>query len=158
QLKQNVTIRIPEAGINRSFISDPNGVAQINFEANLTLWSPENPKLYEVTVEAGGDRVQDSLGFRTLEQKSAGILLNGKPVVLRGVCIHEEAPFRSGRAYSREDALTLLGWAKELGANFVRLAHYPHNELMIREADRMGIMVWSEIPVYWTILWEDPGT
>ena len=80
------------------------------------------------------------------------------PIFLRGVCIHEEAPFRGGRAYSREDAQTLLGWARELGANFVRLAHYPHNEFMIREADRMGIMVWSEIPVYWTILWENPAT
>src|SRR5688500_19203574 len=52
---------------------------------------------------------------------------------LRGICMHEEAPFRGGRAYSREDALTLLGWARELGANFVRLAHYPHNELIVRE-------------------------
>lgn len=81
-----------------------------------------------------------------------------RPIFLRGVCLHEEAPVRGGRAYSREDALTLLAWAKELGANFVRLAHYPHNEFMIREADRMGIMVWSEIPVYWTILWDNPAT
>jgi len=73
-------------------------------------------------------------------------------------CIHEEAPFRGGRAFSNEDAKTLLGWAKELGCNFVRLAHYPHNEAMIREADRLGIMVWSEIPVYWTILWENTST
>ena len=84
--------------------------------------------------------------------------MNGRPIFLRGVSVHEEAPLRGGRANSREDARTLLGWARELGANFVRLAHYPHNEYMIREADRMGIMVWSEIPVYWTILWENPAT
>jgi len=52
----------------------------------------------------------------------------------------------------------LLGWARELGANFVRLAHYPHNEHTIREADRLGILLWSEIPVYWTIQWENPAT
>jgi beta-glucuronidase len=155
---QRITIRIPEAGINKSFTTDANGAAAINFDADLKLWSPENPKLYEVTIEAESDRVQDQIGFRSIETRGIEILLNGRPIFLRGVCIHEEAPFRGGRAYSREDARTLLGWAKELGANFVRLAHYPHNEAMIREADRMGLMVWSEIPVYWTILWENPAT
>ena len=109
-------------------------------------------------VEAETDRVQDQIGFRSIEARGTEILLNGQPIFLRGVCIHEEAPFRGGRAFSREDAVTLLGWAKELGCNFVRLAHYPHNEFMIREADKLGIMVWSEIPVYWTILWENPAT
>src|SRR5262249_58216492 len=101
---------------------------------------------------------KDQIGFRSIETKGTEILINGKPLFLRGVCIHEEAPLRSGRANSREDARTLLGWARELGVNFVRLAHYPHNEYMIREADRMGIMVWSEIPVYWTIQWENQAT
>ncbi len=158
KLVQKITIRIPEARISKSFTTDANGLAQISFEASLTLWSPANPKLYEVTIETEADHVQDEIGFRSIETKGTEILLNGKPVFLRGVCIHEEAPFRGGRAYSREDALTLLNWAKELGANFVRLAHYPHNEFMLREADRMGIMVWSEIPVYWTILWENSAT
>jgi len=158
QLKQDITVRIPEARISKSFATDANGFARVNFEAGLALWSPENPKLYDVVIESGVDHVEDQIGFRNIESKGAEILLNGKPVFLRGVCIHEEAPFRSGRAYSREDAITLLGWARELGVNFVRLAHYPHNEFMIREADRMGIMVWSEIPVYWTILWDNPGT
>ena len=158
KLKQRITIRIPEAGISKSFTTDASGSAAIDFKADLKLWSPENPKLYEVTIEAETDQVRDQIGFRSVETRGTDILLNGRPIFLRGVCIHEEAPLRGGRAYSREDALTLLGWAKELGANFVRLAHYPHNELMIREADRLGIMVWSEIPVYWTILWENPAT
>ena len=158
KLDQKITIRIPEARISKSFATDTNGVAQINFDARLTLWAPDNPKLYQVVIETETDRLQDEIGFRSIETKGTEILLNGKPIFLRGVCIHEEAPFRGGRAYSREDAVTLLNWAKELGANFVRLAHYPHNEFMLREADRMGIMVWSEIPVYWTILWENPST
>ena len=158
KLKQRVTIRIPEAGISKSFAADSNGLAEIDFSAYLKLWSPENPKLYDLVVESETDQVRDQIGFRRLETKGTDILLNGRPIFLRGICIHEEAPLRGGRAYSREDARTLLGWAKELGANFVRLAHYPHNEFMVREADRMGIMVWSEIPVYWTIQWENPAT
>ena len=155
---QRVTIGIPEARISKTFSTDANGYSEISFDANLALWSPENPKLYEVLIESESDRLKDQIGFRSIETRGTEILLNGRPVFLRGVCIHEEAPFRSGRAYSEEDARTLLGWARELGANFVRLAHYPHNEAMIREADRLGIMVWSEIPVYWTILWENQAT
>ena len=157
-LNQKVTVRIPEAGITKSFTTDANGYTEISFNADLTLWSPHNPKLYDVSIEAETDRVSDQIGFRSIEARGTEIFLNGRPIFLRGICIHEEAPFRGGRAYSREDALTLLRWAKELGCNFVRLAHYPHNEFMIREADRLGIMVWSEIPVYWTILWENPAT
>jgi beta-glucuronidase len=158
KLNQKITVRIPEAGVSKSFTTDGSGFAKIDFHADLKLWSPEDPKLYEVFVEAETDRVRDLIGFRSIETRGTDILLNGRPIFLRGVCIHEEAPLRGGRAYSREDAVTLLSWAKDLGANFVRLAHYPHNEFIVREADRMGIMVWSEIPVYWTIQWENPAT
>lgn len=158
QLRQRVTIRIPEAGVSRSFTTNAGGFAAIDFRANLKLWSPEDPKIYEVFVETETEEVRDQIGFRSIETRGTEILLNGRPVFLRGICAHEEAPIRGGRAFSREDAVTLLGWARELGANFVRLAHYPHNELIIREADRMGILLWSEIPVYWTIQWENPET
>jgi beta-glucuronidase len=158
KLNQRITVRIPEAGISKTFTTDNSGLAAIDFNADLRLWSPENPKLYDVIIEAENDRVRDQIGFRSIETRGTEILLNGQPIFLRGICIHEEAPLRGGRAHSREDAQTLLGWAKELGANFVRLAHYPHNEFMIREADRLGILVWSEIPVYWTIQWENPAT
>jgi beta-glucuronidase len=85
-------------------------------------------------------------------------LLNGEPIFLRGVSLHEEALLRPGRAFTPEDARTLLGWAKELGCNYVRLAHYPHNEYMVREAERLGLLVWAEVPVYWSIDWENPNT
>ena len=154
KLSQRIRLRIPEAGIDRSFTADANGFAAIDFNADLKLWSPEDPKLYEVWI----DEVRDQIGFRSIETRGTEILLNGRPIFLRGICMHEEAPLRGGRAYSREDAQMLLGWARELGANFVRLAHYPHNEFTIREADRLGLLLWSEIPVYWTILWENPAT
>ncbi len=156
---QKVSVRIPEAGIDVTTTTDETGYAALHIPvSSLKLWSPEEPKLYEVTVSTGTDKVTDRIGFRSIETRGTDILLNGKPVFLRGVSIHEEAPFRSGRAFSDEDARTLLGWAKELGCNFVRLAHYPHNEFMLREADRLGLMVWSETPVYWTIAWDNPAT
>jgi len=158
QAAQKIRIQIPEAKIDNTFETDANGTATIDLNANLTMWSPQQPKLYEVIISTANDTVRDQIGFRNIEVKGPDILLNGRPIFLRGVCIHEEAPIRGGRSFSQEDARILLGWAKELGCNFVRLAHYPHNEFMIREADRLGLMVWSEIPVYWGIQWDNPVT
>jgi beta-glucuronidase len=158
KLKQKVTIEIPEANIRHTVTTDSNGEAEVSFPARLTLWSPANPKLYQVRIQAETETLTDTIGFRSIEVKGSEILLNGKPIFLRGVSVHEEAPFRTGRAHSPEDARTLLGWVKELGGNFVRLAHYPHSESMTREADRLGLLVWSEVPVYWTIDWENQAT
>jgi beta-glucuronidase len=155
---QQVKIEIPDLNIVETVTTDADGKAAFRFPAKLELWSPENPRLYQVEISGAGDRVTDEIGFRTIETRGSKILLNGKPIFLRGISIHEEAPFRGGRAFSPEDDATLLGWAKELGCNFVRLAHYPHNEGMVRAADRMGLLVWSEIPVYWDIQWKNPDT
>ncbi len=158
-----VTVRIPELALERTVAANSTGVAEFSFsDKRLQLWSPDHPKLYKVEIESSADgakdKIEDEIGFRSIAVRGRDILLNGAPIFLRGVSIHEEAPYRSGRAYSDEDARTLLGWAKELGANFVRLAHYPHNEHMLRMADRMGLMGWSEIPVYWSIAWDNPAT
>jgi beta-glucuronidase len=155
----SVTIEIPEAHVKETAAVDGAGRAVFKIGAKmLQLWTPENPKLYEVKISAGDDSVSDEIGFRTIETGGTQILLNGKPIFLRGISVHEEAPFRSGRAFSEEDDRTLLNWAKELGCNFVRLAHYPHNEDMVRLADRMGLLVWEEVPVYWEMQWQDPAT
>jgi beta-glucuronidase len=124
--------------------------------SDLERWSPETPKLYKVRISAGQDSIDELIGFRTVETRGTEILLNGKPVFLRGISIHAEAPYRTGRANTDKDAETLLGWAKELGCNFVRLAHYPHDETMLRAADRMGLLVWSENPVYWALQFDKP--
>ncbi len=157
-LKQEVALRIPEAKTKKSITTDTNGYGEFTVKANVKRWSPEHPKLYDVQLIEGQDTLHDDIGFRTIETKGTQILLNGKPIFLRGISIHEEAPMRGGRAYSREDDRTLLTWAKELDCNYVRLAHYPHNEAMLREADRMGLLVWSEIPVYWTVQFDNPYT
>jgi beta-glucuronidase len=138
--------------------TDENGKAAISLkEPGLRLWSPASPVLYRVMLSAGDDHLEDEIGFRTIETRGTQILLNGQPIFLKGICIHAEAPARTGRAYTEQDAETLLGWAHELGANYVRLAHYPHSERMTRLADRMGILVWSEIPVYWAVHFDDPA-
>jgi beta-glucuronidase len=158
QSPQKITLDIPEAGVHQSVATDAAGRAAFRFTAKLELWSPEHPKLYDVVLSSGADSIHDQIGFRTIEVEGASILLNGKPIFLRGISMHEEAAFREGRAFSPEDAQILLGWVKDLGCNFVRFAHYPHNENEVRLADRMGLLVWSEIPVYWDIDWSNPAT
>ncbi len=163
QLAQKVTLEIPEAGVHETVTTDAAGRASFRVSAKLDrqkleLWSPEHPKLYDIVLSGGADTVHDQIGFRTIEVQAGKILLNGKPIFLRGISMHEEAPFREGRAFSPEDAQTLLGWAKDLGCNFVRLTHYPHNENEIRLADRIGLLIWSEIPVYWDVDWQNPAT
>ena len=153
-----VTLNIPELKIKKTIKTTADGTASINMKAKPQLWCPENPKRYQVEITLDNSMIADSIGFRMIETRGKQILLNGKPIFLKGISIHEEKPNGGGRANSTEDAHTLLSWAKELGCNFVRLAHYPHNEYMVREAERMGIMVWSEIPCYWTIDWKNTKT
>ncbi len=156
---QTVTLRIPELKVNEQVETAADGTALVTLKAkNLQLWSPDSPKRYRVEVGLGDEVIADSIGFRTIETRGKQILLNGQPIFLKGISMHEEKPNGGGRANSTADAHTLLSWAKELGCNFVRLAHYPHNEYAVREAERMGMLVWSEIPVYWTIAWGNAQT
>lgn len=155
---RSVTIEIPELKVKQTVNTDNTGYGTFEFKCKPTLWSPENPKLYVVRLTSDTDTVEDEVGLRTIETRGKEIYLNGKKLFCRGISIHEEAPIRSGRAWSVEDATVLLGWAKEMNCNFVRLAHYQHNENMVRTAERMGLLVWSEIPCYWTIQWENEGT
>jgi len=153
-----VEVSIPELGKKVITPTDTNGIAAFSIKAKPLLWSPENPKRYGVTLEMGKDKVEDQIGFRTITTNGTDILLNGRSVFLKGISIHEEAPFKTGRVTTVEEVRTLLQWARELGCNYVRLAHYPHNEHMVREAEAMGLMVWSEIPVYWTVAFNNEDT
>ena len=155
---QAVTVSIPELGVSETAQADAGGVARLRLPFAGERWSPEAPRLYRVVVEAETDRVEDRVGFRTVETDGYDVLLNGEPVFLRGISIHEEAPGRGGRGLTESDDRQLLRWAKDLGCNYVRLAHYPHNEAMVRAADEMGLLVWSEIPAYWALTWDDPAT
>ncbi|WP_345947974.1 glycoside hydrolase family 2 TIM barrel-domain containing protein [Mucilaginibacter sp. PAMB04274] len=146
-----ISIEIPELKYKKQV---PATAQVTKLSINLPkvqLWSPVQPKLYKVLVSTATDRVEDKIGFRTIEAYGKQVLLNGKPLFMRGISIHGEIPQDVRRAYSEADARQLLGQARELGCNMVRLAHYPHDETTTRLADSLGIVVWSEIPVYWTI-------
>ena len=150
--QKEITICIPELNIDRKYKVGENGTVDFEILNNaITYWCPETPKLYGVELINDQEIINDKIGFRTIEVKGKEILLNGKPQFLKGISIHEENPIRANRNYCKEDAQMMLGWAKELGCNFVRLAHYPHNEYMVRLAEEMGFMIWDEDPVYWNI-------
>jgi beta-glucuronidase len=155
---QKMTIDIPELKISEKIVTDNKGYAGIDLKRKIKLWTPELPKLYRVILHIENDTITDRIGFRTIKVNGTQILLNGKPVFLRGVNIHEEIPQKKARAYSDTDAHVLIGWAKELGCNFVRLVHYPHNEYEIKLAEEKGLMVWEEIPVYQGIDFADSAT
>ncbi|HAQ37211.1 MAG TPA: glycoside hydrolase family 2 TIM barrel-domain containing protein [Saprospiraceae bacterium] len=156
---QKVIFSIAELNIQKELFTNDDGYVQFEIlSKKIGLWSDTHPKLYDISLETETDAIKDRIGFRQIKTIGPEILLNGEKIFLRGICIHEENPVRGGRAYSMDDARILLGWAKELGCNFVRLAHYPHNENIVRLADEMGMLVWEEIPVYWTIQWGNEET
>lgn len=157
---QQVKVLIPDLGVEAS--SSTNSRGEANFTISLpkfTPWSPTQPQLYRVYVSTLTDQLSDKVGFRTIATRGKQILLNDKPLFLKGISIHEEYPLEGGgRVKSLEQARYLLNQAKALNANFVRLAHYPHNQHTVRLADELGLLVWSEIPVYWTINWHNTET
>ena len=159
---REVHVRIAELGLDLAGRTDGQGVLKVSAPApkRLARWSPETPKLYDVVIQAGEDRLSDRVGFRTIETKGSEILLNGKPIFLRGISLHEEEfGDNPARAISEAGARALLAEIKQgLHGNFVRLAHYPHSEITTRLADEMGLLVWSEIPVYWLVDFGNPRT
>ena len=156
---KEIEINIPEFNFVQKYKTNNEGLMIESKVLNdLVLWTPENPKLYTIIITLDGEEILDQIGFRTIETKDKSILLNGKPIFLRGISIHDEMPNGGGRIHKLEDILMLLDWVSDLGCNFVRLAHYPHNEYMVKEAEKKGLLIWEEIPVYWTISWDNIDT
>lgn len=149
-------LTISELGIKQTF-QVANGSGEILLEAAPELWSPENPRLYDVELSCCGDEVRDRVGFREIRVDGMDIVLNGKPVFLRGISCHEDS-VEHGKALTDEERLENIRAAKELGCNFMRVAHYPHSERMAQLADEMGLLLWEEIPVYWDIHFSSEDT
>ncbi len=116
------------------------------------LWSPNQPHMYEVyTVLKDGsgnvmDKTREPLGFRWYDfDADRGFILNGEPMKLQGVNFHQDYLNR-GNAVSIAQKKEDLQHIKDMGVNFVRLAHYPHHPVVMDLADRLGLLVWAEIP------------
>ncbi len=154
---QPVEITIEGLGIKHALATDAKGRASFEINAKPRLWQPGSPTMYRVRVSTAGDAVEDEIAFRTIETKGSDILLNGQPVFLKGVNFHEEIPQRQGRAYSDADAAMILNEVKALGCNFIRTAHYPQNERIVRMAEKTGILVWEEIPLWQGIEFSNPA-
>ena len=120
--------------------------------ANPKLWSPENPYLYHLQTkivedEKVLDEVSNAIGFRWFGFDSQkGFFLNGKKYILHGTNRHQDRQGK-GSALSDEDQIEDLNIIKNMGANFLRLAHYPQAPEVLRLADQLGIIIWEEIPV-----------
>jgi len=125
-----------------------------------SLWSPESPVLYDLTVELMGsgrvlDAVTEKVGFKDFSIDGNRFLLNGAPCFLKGVCRHDmwgEQGFTLTDAQIERD----LRLIKQMGANFVRLVHYPHDVRVIDAADRIGLLVSEEPGLWWSDM-SNPG-
>jgi beta-glucuronidase len=150
-----VRLRIPELGIEASAFAK-DGSASLRVQAGPELWSPDSPRLYRFELECGEDRVGDRIGFRDIRVEGRDILLNGAPVFLRGICVHEDHA-ATGRTTDEATIRSTIARAKELNCNYIRLAHYPHDGRFARIADEEGILLWAEVPVYWAIQFSNPA-
>ena len=155
----NIKLIIDELNLQRSFTTNKNGEIDefIKFK-NIDLWSPDNPKLYNVTVKIEGDEIVDQIGFREIKTKGKQIFLNGSPIKFKGISMHAEPIGEKGVAFSKAHFESLVTTSKELNINFIRAAHYPYTRHMAKVCDELGIMLWEEIPVYWNINWTNKQT
>jgi beta-glucuronidase len=149
-------VRVAELGINAP-LAITAGVGRMELKAAPALWSPQSPRLYTVAFEFEGDTITEQIGFREIRAQGQHILLNGKPVYLKGICVHEDDVLL-GKVSTEADVRRRLADAKALGCNFLRLSHYPHHEHVAQLADELGFLLWEEIPVYWAIDFANPAT
>ena len=151
QGKADVLLRLRDASgrtVVEETIKDVSGV----FSKEITVKQPhlwnglEDPYLYTVELTAGGDKAVTEIGFRYYSvDRDKGFFLNGKPYPLRGVSMHQDTDGKAS-ALTYQDYDSDYETIRELGCNFLRLAHYPHNDYAFRLCDRMGIIVQTEIP------------
>ncbi|AFU98802.1 glycoside hydrolase family 2 protein [Simiduia agarivorans] len=137
--QKNYRLPLPE-GVSLPVLKQPS------------LWSPDSPALYQLNIELKDDAgkvlhaKRQSVGYRFFSMPDGkGLLLNGKPLLLRGTHRHEEHA-GVGAAMSNEQHRADMAQIKKLGANFVRLAHYPQDPSVYQAADELGLILWDELP------------
>ena len=132
----------------------PAGASEevVTFEVSAPdLWSPAEPNLYELRASLRSEHGEDAwscrTGFREIGIRGSRFELNGEQLVLKGVCRHDMWKDQ-GFTLTRQQMAQDMGMIKGLGANFVRLVHYPHHRHIVELADALGLLV-SEEPGYW---------
>ena len=150
-----VQIRLSLNGRNVLAARSDAGNKTVNTEIRFpALWDPENPVLYDLYVDllSGNnvvDTVSEKIGIKDFSIKGNMFMLNGKPCFLKGVCRHDmwgEQGFTLTDCQIDRD----LQMIKALGANFIRLVHYPHDRRVIEAADRIGLLVSEEPGLWWS--------
>ena len=149
---QKVNLGTRTVGRNRT--TDLRGRTKVR---SPRLWSPPDPQLYDVRLTAdAGDSPRGRLrraathrlksGIRSLQVAGGRLLLNGEPTNMRGVFLHED-DFVKGSALGNAERENIINQARGLGATMLR-SHYPMHPQMHELADRLGVFIWSEIPVF----------
>lgn len=150
----NLKIIDPSGKVIKEETKTINQWKDINLlSAELTkplLWSPDNPLLYtcEITLTTTTEKMtyKDSFGFRHFEFVEKGpFLLNGKRLLLRGTHRHEDHAGVAA-AMTEEQIVQEMELMKEMGVNFIRLGHYQQSRIVLEACNRLGILVWEEIP------------
>ncbi|WP_396600603.1 glycoside hydrolase family 2 protein [Algibacter sp. R77976] len=139
--------------IKSSLFDISDSMSEINFKSivNPKLWDIDHPNLYTLAVQLVEDNIvkdeiSDRVGFRWFEFKDYGAFyLNGKRLLLRGTHRHEEHA-GVGAAMSNKQHRADMELIKDMGANFVRLAHYPQDPEIYKACDELGLLVWDELP------------
>lgn len=165
------TIYYPDGSLaqtQRQFISIKGGeVYTFSNEIPPTLrpqlWTPETPNLYRVETILRNRKTKDILdrsdhytGFRWFRfDGNEGFFLNGKPYKLRGICRHQDQK-PIGVALTDEMHRRDFMLMKEMGANFIRISHYPQDDALLEMCDKLGMLAWEEIPII-DIVPDTPG-
>jgi len=155
-VNETVVFEIAELGVKES-IEVKDGKGEISISAKPELWSPDSPKLYDVTFTSASDSVSDKIGFREIRVEGLNIILNGKEIFLKGISIHEDH-VDLGKTTNDDIIRQSINQLKDMYGNFFRLAHYPHTRRFAQIADEMGVLLWEEVPVYWAIDFKNPAT
>ena len=155
---QRIVLEIPELQFKDEFLTNATGFIKERIKIAPQLWSPDDPKLYKVIISTDQEIISDEIGFRSIKVKGQNIYLNNSEIQFKGISMHSEPIGIPGPAFSKEHFHDLLLTAKDLNINFIRAAHYPYTRHLAKVADRLGLMLWEEVPVYWNIDWDNSET
>ncbi|WP_428243318.1 glycoside hydrolase family 2 protein [Gynuella sp.] len=148
---KNLSGEVLASNLGKCYMLDGSPVrVSLNELENMQLWEPGNPALYQIECElssdAGNDCWQQNFGFRTAEFTPEGFLLNNKPLKIRGINRHQSWPYvgyAMGQRAQEKDAEIIK---YDLGFDLVRTSHYPQSKYFLDHCDRIGLLVFEEIP------------